>query len=130
MDLLHPNLSSRVLKRQEQQKQTHDTKVGTCRLTVGDLDFSRTYSCGQPMWIPAQIVQQTGPVSFKVKLPDGGIHRQHQDQLRKWWDRDTATFDPSPASTGTSVKPTDPVPPQTPTASQKPAWEGLEPPPR
>ncbi len=37
MDLLRPNLSSRVLKRQEQQKQTHDTKVGTHQLAVGDL---------------------------------------------------------------------------------------------
>ncbi len=73
-------------------------------------------------------MQQTGPVFFKVKLSDRGIHRRHQDQVRKRWDKDTATVDPSPASTGTSVKPTDPVPPQTLT-SQKPAWEGLEPPP-
>jgi len=42
-----------------------------------------SYGSGQSHRIPAWIVQRTGPVSFKVKLDSGIIHRQHQDQLRK-----------------------------------------------
>ena len=36
------------------------------------------------MWLPGQIVEVTGPVSYKVRIDkDGRIFRRHQDQLRK-----------------------------------------------
>ena len=32
-------------------------------------------------WVPARIVKQTGPVSYKCELPQGNIVRRHQDQI-------------------------------------------------
>ena len=36
------------------------------------------------VWLPAKIVESTGPVSFRVVLEDGRNRRCHQDQLRPW----------------------------------------------
>ena len=36
------------------------------------------------VWLPAKIVESTGPVSFHVVLEDGRNRRCHQDQLRPW----------------------------------------------
>ena len=33
-------------------------------------------------WLPGQIVEKTGPISFRVLLEDGRGKRCHQDQLR------------------------------------------------
>ena len=36
------------------------------------------------MWLPGQIIEVIGPVSYKVRIDrDGRIFRRHQDQLRK-----------------------------------------------
>ena len=40
------------------------------------------YSAGQK-WLPRKIVQQTGPVSFVVKLEKGKVWRRHINQIRK-----------------------------------------------
>ena len=51
-------------------------------LGVGDyvhvVDFSPV-----PQWLPGIIVQESGPVSFKVKLLDGRTVRLHQDHVRR-----------------------------------------------
>ena len=37
-----------------------------------------------PKWLPREIVEITGPFSYKVHIDkDGRIFRRHQDQLRK-----------------------------------------------
>ncbi|KAK3795683.1 hypothetical protein RRG08_041688, partial [Elysia crispata] len=33
-------------------------------------------------WIPGQIVESTGPVSYKVRANDGLLMRRHADQIR------------------------------------------------
>jgi len=80
----HP-LRMCINQKQQQQKQTHDLWACTRSFTIGDLVYARSYGSGQSNWIPAHIVQRTGPVSFKVKLDSGIICRRHQDQLRKWF---------------------------------------------
>ena len=36
------------------------------------------------LWLPGEIIEVTGPVSYKVRIDrDGKIFRRHQDQLRK-----------------------------------------------
>ena len=44
-----------------------------------------------PKWVPAEVIEVTGPVSYKVKLLQNQmIWRRHQDQLRECHvDRDT-----------------------------------------
>ena len=31
--------------------------------------------------MPAKVVQQTGPLSYKCELPEGNVVRRHQDQI-------------------------------------------------
>lgn len=33
-------------------------------------------------WIPATLIERTGPVSWRVKTQDGKLVRRHQDQIR------------------------------------------------
>ncbi len=89
-------------EKQQQQKQAHDSRVRARNLVVGDMVYARGYGRGQPHWIPAQIVQRTGPVSFKVELDSGGVYCRHQDQLRK---RLATTTDTSYPDTATDATP-------------------------
>ena len=81
LDLLRPNTSDRVERRQLQQKQRHDGCRHPRTFRVGDSVFVRNHGVGS-VWLPGKIVRSTGPVSFMVVLEDGRNRRCHQDQLR------------------------------------------------
>ena len=103
LDLVVPNLSKRITDVQDRQKQQHDQHAKSRPFNVGDKVFVHIYS-GPITWISGEIVQVTGPVSYKVRLDcDGTICRKHQDQLRKChFDEDS---DSVSAATSTSVHP-------------------------
>ena len=81
LDLLKPNVSDHVEKKQYQHKQDHDR-----------LAKSRVFSTGQQVyvknneacsvWLKGPIIETTGPVSFCVQLEDGQGWLCHQDHLR------------------------------------------------
>ena len=81
LDLLRPNAAERVEERQQKQKAQHDRKARSRTFRVGDAIFLKNFGAGQ-RWLPGQIVEMTGPVSFQVLLEDGRRKRCHQDQLR------------------------------------------------
>ena len=83
LDCIFPDLGSRVAKKQQKQKEAHDSKARGHSFEIGDVVYTRAYGQGQARWLPATVVQKTGPVSFKVQLDDTTIHRRHQDQIRK-----------------------------------------------
>ena len=64
---------------------------------MGDTVFVRNFGTGS-RWLPGQIVEVTGPVSFRVLLGDGRRKKCHQDQLRSRvvddGDPDTSRGDP------------------------------------
>ena len=80
-DLLFPNVKSRVVIKQEQQKDYHDTHAKMRILNPGDLVYIYNFSYGE-RWIPGTILEKTGPVSYKIQLLDGRITRRHQDHVR------------------------------------------------
>ena len=83
LDLVLPNLTKRVGDVQRKKKQHHDQHAAFKTFTPGDKVFARNYNDSE-MWLPGEIVEVTGPVSYKVRIDeDGRIFRQHQDQLRK-----------------------------------------------
>ena len=61
LDLLLPNVQTRVVSKQIQQKANHDLHSKT----RGDTVYTRNYSDGSK-WIPGVITEITGPVSYKV----------------------------------------------------------------
>lgn len=83
LDLLFPDLSSNVTKAQQRQKAAHDSKSADRSFQLGDTVYSKAYSRGQPKWVPAIVVQKTGPVSYLVQLDDTITVKRHLDQLRK-----------------------------------------------
>jgi len=83
LDLLHPDLRSRVGRRQLQQKLNHDPQVPrSVQFQVSDNVYARNYSVG-PAWTAGVIMGVDGPVSFVVQLEDGRVWRRHKDQLRR-----------------------------------------------
>ena len=63
------------------QKARHDVRAKPRTFNEGDIVFAKNYGSGD-RWLSGKIVKVTGPVSFRVKLDDGRVHRYHQDQLR------------------------------------------------
>ena len=64
------------------QKNYHDRKAHSRKLGVGDKVYVINFSPGAK-WLPGVIIQQSGPVSFKVKLLDGRTVRRHLDYVRR-----------------------------------------------
>ena len=90
LSLIKPDPSTKVLKEQQRQKHSHDSRAtGRC-LRKGDHVYARNYSIG-PTWLPGIILKQTGPVSFVLKLERGYEWHRHADQLRKRLDTNNST---------------------------------------
>jgi len=77
-----PGISQRVLKKQEMQKNYHDSKAHSRELGVGDKVYVVNF-CPGAKWLPGVIVQKSGSVSFKVELLDGRTVRRHLDYVRR-----------------------------------------------
>lgn len=81
LDLIHPDFRNRVHDKQEKQKGYHDMHARVRILGEGDLVYTRNFGSG-PAWVPGEITEKTGPVSFKVTLGNGQVVRRHIDQVR------------------------------------------------
>ena len=80
LDLLHPDIRSRVQNEQVKQKEIHDQHAVDRRLQPGDTVYAREF-VKQHRWGPGVITVQTGPVSYTVQLDDQREVRGHQDQV-------------------------------------------------
>ncbi len=81
LDLCHPTVQKSVSQHQQTQKICHDKSAKDREIGVNENVFVRNYSRGNK-WIPGEIVQSTGPVSYKVKTSDGSLLRRHADQIK------------------------------------------------
>ena len=82
LDLLKPNVSDRVEKKQYQHKQDHDRSAKSRVFSTGQQVYVKNNGAGS-VWLRGTIIETTGPVSFRVKLEDGREWRCHQDHLRQ-----------------------------------------------
>ena len=80
LDLVIPNLSSRVTANQEKQKQAHDKGSKPRTFSVGDLVYVRDFPSAKS-WLPGVIESVCGPVTFWIKLSDGRSFRRHVDHI-------------------------------------------------
>ena len=112
LDLLRPSVSTRVNHKQLQQKKAHDDKARV--FSVGEEIYTWQYGRGKKNWVPGQIVEQMGAVSFRVELNDGTVCQRHQDQIRRRYDSVDTTSMPTivePQDRDTSMPPaTEPLP--------------------
>ena len=82
LDLLIPDVSIRVQLSQERQKKYHDRGTKSQEFETGDKVFVKNHLSKSPRWLPGQITQRTGPLSYVVQLHSGRTVRIHVDQIR------------------------------------------------
>ena len=81
LDLLRPDLKSKVRQKQNSQKQTHDYHAQERSFKVDDPVLAMNYRQGSP-WLPGVIINKRSSTSFLVQLADDSVIRSHPDQLR------------------------------------------------
>ncbi len=110
LDLCFPNVVSVVEKKQQQQKEVHDTNSRQRTFIEGEEVYVRKFNnSGQDSWREAVVEKITGPVSVQVKLSDGRIWRRHVDHVRRRQARPAETEQPT-WEDGVSVSTSVPVP--------------------
>lgn len=82
LDLLKPDIGSRVHQRQECQKAYHDRHSCVRSFTVGQRVWTRNFREG-PRWIMGEVTDILGPLSYLVRVKDGALWRRHVDHLRE-----------------------------------------------
>ena len=79
-DLLKPaTVRDTVLGQQEKQVHHREKRARDRVFTPGESVLARNYR-GEPKWVPATVLSQTGPVSYTVQM-ENQIWRRHVDQL-------------------------------------------------
>ena len=63
------------------QKIAHDKKARERTFAKGEKVYVRNFGTGNT-WVPGEIAESSGPVSFLVKCGDGKLIRRHQDHMR------------------------------------------------
>ena len=81
LDLLHPNTRSSVYKAQMHQKTHHDKHARPRAFADQDPVFVRNFG-KTPTWIPGVVMEQTGPLSYIIKLGNNQLIRRHIDHIR------------------------------------------------
>ncbi len=117
-DLLFPDLKSRVVSKQEDQKRQHDKHSRVRKLIPGEAVMIRDFR-HRNKWIPGTVVNKSGPVSYRIRTDSGMVVRRHVDHVTKRLD---PTTQPEPDSTNTDPDsdtgfddyPALPIPPATP----------------
>ena len=65
LDLLRPSLERKVTAKQAEQKQYHDVHSKAREFEAGQTVLVRNL-LGEPKWVNGTVIEQTGPVSYKV----------------------------------------------------------------
>ena len=81
LDLLKPDLSSKVQKRQEAQKANHDRHAKERTFKEGDAVFVKDFPTGKN-WLSGSVTEVRGPLSYHVTLSDGRVVRRHVEHIR------------------------------------------------
>ena len=83
LDLLQPNLTSKVQQSQLTQQQNHDTKKPYRQFVEGDLVYAENFSATSDIkWLPGKVTKITGPLSYVIELSDGNTFRRHVDHIK------------------------------------------------
>ena len=81
LDLLRPNLAERVEKKQQSQKELHDSRSRERAFDIGTKVWVRNMQRGDK-WLPGTIVSKEGSVTYHVEMRDGRVRKCHTDQIR------------------------------------------------
>ena len=83
LELLQPNLSSKVQHSQMTQKKNHDVKKPYRQFIEEDLVYAENCTNNSnSKWLPGKISQATGPLSYIIELLNGNTIRRHVDHIK------------------------------------------------
>ena len=83
LDLLQPNLTSKVQQSQLTQQQNHGTKKPYRQFVEGDLVYAENFSATSDIkWFPGKVTKITKPLSYVIELSDGNTVRRHVDHIK------------------------------------------------
>eukprot|EP00731_Ephydatia_muelleri_P006059 Em0003g307a len=80
LDLLHPDIESRVAKNVSRQKAVHDLHAKAREFLVGQRVMLRNLRDG-PKWVPGVMIGRQGPLSYVVQNTGGKVWKRHVDQI-------------------------------------------------
>ncbi|KAL7839170.1 hypothetical protein SRHO_G00258280 [Serrasalmus rhombeus] len=81
LDFLKPSVARAVHQSQEAQQQRRWLHSKQRQFAVGEPVLLRDYRKGEDKWMPAVVIEKTGPVSYKVNVGTQGVWKHHVDQL-------------------------------------------------
>ena len=83
LQLIKPDIGGKVAAQQTRQKGMHDRHAKARFFASGDAAYALRYHGNKESWVHGIIVEQTGPLSYIVRLEDGSVVRRHVDQLQR-----------------------------------------------
>ena len=87
LDLLKPELATKVQSKQEAQKKHHDLHAKQREFQVGDSVYVRDFP--SKSWMTGSVSEVKGPLSYNVTLSDGRVVRRHVEHIRSRSSLDT-----------------------------------------
>ena len=81
LDLLRPNIATRVHMSQDSKKHNYDRKSRSRSFSVEDSVFARQSNIDSP-WIPGTVAAKLGELTYQVQFDNGRMVRRHIDQIR------------------------------------------------
>lgn len=82
LSLIRPDLKTKVMNKQSDQKHYHDKSTKYREFYTGDQVLVKDVRENETWW-PGTIVERSGPKSYVVMLNDGRVWKRHVDLLRK-----------------------------------------------
>ena len=81
LNLMKPDLSSKVQQKQEAQKVHHDKSAKHRQFQIGDAVYVKDFTAHKS-WIPGIVSEVKGPLSYHVTIADGRVFRRHVEHIR------------------------------------------------
>ena len=81
LDLLRPNIATRIHMSQDSQKLNYDRKSRSKCFSVEDSVFARQSNNDSP-WMPGSVAAKLGELTYQVQFDDGRMLQRHIDQIR------------------------------------------------
>ncbi|XP_063060460.1 uncharacterized protein K02A2.6-like [Engraulis encrasicolus] len=81
LDFLKPSVAGAVHQSQQAQQQRCQLHSKQRQFAVGEPVLVLDYRRGEDKWMPAVVIEKTGPVSYKVNVGTQGVCKRHVDQM-------------------------------------------------
>ena len=82
LDLMQPNVATRVYRNQVRQKMGHDAGTRDRTFSPNDMVFIHNFSTSGHTWLPGIVVEQKGSLAYLIKLADRCVVQRHIEHIR------------------------------------------------